>query len=259
MIKIIIFSLLVSLHSWGSVCEDGVEAFSKTLHPQLVINCSSCHGEGGSSTKHSVSSSREAYTLARKFVDFSQIQNSKFYKKVSRAHWLDYDSNAKGMTVSQIDSLLQAWWQEGEKNCPSPFGFETKQIVVPDNIPLRASGNYMTLRFDLGETKPIFKNCFFEIDAQIFLEKTELVPRSYRFKDPRIHCKSGNLHLNQLRLILDGTTQSFENIYDDLNVDLGASESPHLLSNELLITVSRLDSQNYLSIGFGQLLMNSKK
>jgi hypothetical protein len=259
MIKIIIFSLLVSFHSWGSVCEDGVEAFSKTLHPQLVINCSSCHGEGGSSAKHSVSNSREAYTLARKFVDFSQIQNSKFYKKVSRAHWLDYDSDAKGMTVSQIDSLLQAWWQEGEKNCPSPFGFETRPIAVPDNIPDRASGNYIKLSFDLGETKPIFKNCYFDIEAQIFLEKTSAVPRSYRFRDPRIHCKNGSLRLNQIRIILDGSTQSFENVYDDLNLDIGASDDLQLLSNELLIAMTRSDSKNFISIGFGKLLITPEK
>jgi hypothetical protein len=250
---LIITILLVSATSFAVTCEDGLEAFKKTLHPKLVISCSKCHGDNGTAAKHSVSDSRLAYGIARTFVDFSQIQKSKFYKKVRSAHWLEHDDSATGMTITEMDQYLNDWWKTGESSCPSPFAFQTTAVEIPKNLPHRTSNQFQKISWNLGETSSSLKGCTASVEAQLFVDQSGSIPKSYRLKNPSIACDSGVMKISGLRFLIDGSTQSFENVYDDVNEEIKHNGQSVVLSSEFLIIISRLEAKEVLSIGFNQL------
>jgi cytochrome c553 len=250
LIVAIIYFSMPFMTSAQTICEEGLSGFKKTLYPQLVKSCVECHGDNGIQTKHSASDPRVAYAAARGLVDFNQIQKSRFYTKVRNAHWLDYNENATGMTLSEMDQALAAWRDSGEAQCPEPFKMRSSQIPIPD-LPDRASGNFKPLTWSMGE-------CSVAVDVQIFSAEMGSVPTSYRLKNPRIKCPSGRHQIERVRFFVDDNTQAYENIYDSVSIELIHDNTYKILSDEFLIIIPPLNSKKVMAVGFGEYQLSRK-
>lgn len=234
-------------------CGEGLQSFKKTLHPLLQARCVACHGDDGYVIEHSQSNAPAAYAISKQLVNFENIYTSTFMRKVRSAHWLNSDSNEMGMTEAEMDAALKAWWEGGEKLCPPDLTFQSSEVGIPQNLPVRSSGTYTSMQWDLGVIAPGFKSCILKVDIQRFSAENGSVPGAFRLSRPRISCDSGKTKIKTVRFSLNGITNSFENIYEDINTEISHDGSEKILSTELMIVIDQISEEKNLAVGFGSI------
>lgn len=235
-------------------CNEGIESFKKTLHPILVQRCSNCHGDDGFVVKHSQMDAKKAYALAKKYVNFENVYASVFMTKVKSAHWINIDPNEPGMSAEEMEAGLKTWWESGEKLCPPALSTVSKSVHIPVNLPPRSSGDYTTLTWDLAKSSGLLKGCEFAVDIQRFSEGSGDVPGAFRLGKPRVKCLAGKrMSIQRVRFMLNGITNSYENIYENVEVSIIHDGTEKILSDELMIMIDQLTDTKELTVGFGEI------
>lgn len=248
--RCLFFLILLSIpaYSWSS-CRVGLEAFRRTLYPQLRASCVNCHGDNGRATPHSQSDAASAYALAKTLVNFNDLPRSRFVRKVRTAHWTEYDEAETGMPETQMLRSLQDWWDAGERDCPPAFSFSTSLMSVSNVLPDVAQG-FKTLSWDLAGAGGSYLGCKFLLDVQRFTAASDDIPPSLRVKLPRLQCPGGKTKLVGLRVLLDGQSWPYENLYDGLNLEVQHFGNEEILSTDLMILVGHTQTISNLSVGF---------
>lgn len=247
---VILLMTLSSLVNASAVCSSGLKAFSNTIHPELVKSCSQCHGLDSEAPSHSQEDPKAAYEIARELADFEQLPKSQFIKKVKSKHWLKYEPNAVGMSEEKMTELLQAWYDEGENECPTQeFAYVTNFVKVPtmnDNTSKKLSWKMKNDIFAEVEIKKYAT----ESDGSV----------SFQIKKPRIGTKN-NLKVAGLYLVINGEVNQLENaflkidqIIQGRDFDQNETIIPFsVISTETIITVPRPDSSPTLGLAFNSL------
>mgnify|MGYP000970438715 CR=1 FL=1 len=132
--KIILFILLISKNTLASdlrsdFCLSVFTAFIKQMHPVLVKNCKSCHDGSQGLLAHSAENPEIAYTASLKVINFIQLSESKFYKKILQKHWLEEDPSSTGMLPEEFERAAKSWWLEGQNACVSSYRHSTTEKI----------------------------------------------------------------------------------------------------------------------------------
>lgn len=217
----------------------GFLAFQHTLYPRLRTSCVACHGDGGRAAGHSVSDPHEAYLNAKEFVDFSNLQNSPFVRRVRSRHWASYDPTQMGMTEADMLTALGDWWTEGEFASSQRFAFRSAAVALPADLPLMSSGQYATLTWDLGLGTPALPGCVAAVDAQRARPVSENIAGAYRVRGLQIACTGAGHRLHGFRLFVSGQTAAYENIYASADATIPADGSSVLIDAENMILIQR--------------------
>lgn len=82
-------------------------AFRNTVHPLLVKNCGTCHGDGGINIKHAVSDYQEAHDVVVDGgkVDFSNAANSRLVVKLSDQQHNCWSSNCSDDAAEMLEAI----------------------------------------------------------------------------------------------------------------------------------------------------------
>ncbi len=139
------FSFLGQVHA---SCEVGFQYFKTEFHPALMKNCAECHGGGGIAPPHSQIDSKEAYLIAKNYLDLQNPRNSLFIEKVEEEHWTFYDPNSKGMTVDQIQPFIESW-SKFESECEQNPDYQSKSVFILKEVPGRESGKSLRFQTEL--------------------------------------------------------------------------------------------------------------
>ena len=247
---LLLSSLFFCFHSLAN-CSEGLQAFTTTIHPLLMQRCANCHGDDGMVVEHSQSDPSKAYILSKKFVNFENLYSSTFIRKVRTSHWVNIDPDEIGMSVEEMEAGLKKWWELGESLCPPSLTFISSPIQIPVDLPTRDSGMFSSIQWDLSMRNSDLKDCEFMVQIQSFTNESGSVPGSYRLKNPSIMCRSGRMKLERVRFMLNGTTNSFENIFEDVIADFIHDGTPKTLSGEQMIIIDQLGGLKGLTVGFG--------
>ncbi len=209
--KLILIFLFLFSHLYAQEeCPQSKNIFKSKIHPRLVRSCSACHKADDFGPGHSQKNVDEAYRMAREFVRFPDYENSKMVKLVKDKHWLEYDDSERGMSEEEIKQLLKVWYEEGEKSC---LKSKTTVVTYKDqseyqslkNLPLRGNKVEVKLmRFDVSHLLDSKAAVFVEVEAQVFTEKGENIPKSFRFLNPRI-LSDKDLYVEGLHFFTDST------------------------------------------------------
>ncbi len=234
-------SIMLLLFSVASAADDGMglKAFGKTLYPRLRQSCISCHGDGGQSVGHSVADMAKAYSVAKNYVEFDSLEKSAFSKVVRNKHWLKYDENQKGMEGDEMVALLQAWWTEGEFAAGSRYDYVSAPIALPENLPLMQEHKYAELEWNLGETDARLIGCKAKTKIQRAQFSTEKIRGSYRVRDFKFICVKNNLSLNGIYFFVTDQSAVFENLYQNLGVQVIAGAQEVSVITEPMILIQR--------------------
>ena len=234
-----------------SICQPGLEAYQKTLYPLQRKYCISCHGDGGIAVGHSVSDPEKAYTVTRSLINFSDIESSTLIFKFKQKHWQNYGGPQIPVAPEEVSSLIQSWWDLGENVCPKLQDFVSDEIVIPNNLPDRASGKFASVGWDFRREKSPLDGCRFVVDIQRFTKSQPSILGSYRIKNPRISCWTKSVVIKGLWFPINGQIQGFENTYADSEWKIDANSDPTqftLLSSEYGILLERKADTNSLSV-----------
>jgi hypothetical protein len=188
----------------------------------------------------------QAYVLSRPLANFTDSARSRFIRKVRQEHWLDYDPQERGATESEMLAALTDWWERGEKDCPPPFNLSTEKVSLGRDLPWYPGG-FLTVRWELSGSG---SGCSFLLDVQNFSAAEGEIPGSLRVSDPRLNCVSGTTSVRGLRVLVDGQSSAFENIYDDLQHKHDHDGSDVFLSREKMILIPGLSTTKSISVGF---------
>ncbi len=249
---------------WSPTCATGLQAFAKEVHPFLRTRCASCHDSIGPGPGHAVQDVEEAYGIAKELVNFDDLPESMFVRRVRSHHWLEHDPKATGPTVEEMQQRLEAWWSQGEKDCPLSGGLVTEPIALPMGLPSFESGKFTTLRWDLSRLTPSvpnLQNAYFEIEIQKFNEPGNGITGAYRFRKPRIGTGLTSLRFKGIRILVNHRFNPLENTYMRASgvVPVGLlspqgailGEFP-VLSAESLVVLQRSENDS-ISIAFDEL------
>lgn len=124
---------LRSLHSVyrTDLCQKGVDAFSKTVHPHVRGDCLPCHDVGGlSGIPHSTADVEKSYSRILGYVNFSDLEHSFFVTKGGNRHCLKHGGSCKS-TEEDIRSVLMQWWEQGQKECPNLGKYLSRPAPAP--------------------------------------------------------------------------------------------------------------------------------
>lgn len=210
-------------------CEQGFEAFSKTLYPLLRSRCAHCHDinspEGSDAPKYVVADPRVPYHFIANMVNFQNIRTSKIVKRAGNGHCKDYSEQGYDCAVTTDDAAaaVQNWWDEGEKFCAAGFQFKTNAIPVPETMPEFPSQNFTTLRFSLAHLGAQFAGVQFEVGVQRFQKPTSEVEGAYRFLFPRILSSEKTIAIEGIQIVVndlvDGSASQWASIKQTVNAD----------------------------------------
>jgi len=242
--KIYLIILLLALfqkaqaQSDDIISPEGLQAFEKTLYPQLRVSCVQCHGDGGVAIGHSVSDIREAYLNSKQLVDFSAIETSRFVIKVKAKHWLRHDPNARGMEVEQMMTYLNDWWQAGESKVVR-FEVLSNRLSLPDQLPEMKDGQFLTLTWDLSGERAQLPGCSASVEIQRATHPMDSIPGSYRIRNPKMKCNGQNVEVEGIHFVISSETRQFENIYAPVRSVIPKTGEDIVLSPEIMIAIQR--------------------
>ena len=235
------------------VCSTGLAAYQATLYPVQRQYCAQCHDDDGIAIRHSSADPALAYSITRKLIDFGRLDQSTLISKLKEKHWLQHDGPAIPLEPSQVETLIQAWWDQGEHSCPSSKGLLSAAIAIPAPLPATASGQFVTMHWDLTSVDPKFAGCVFELDIQRFTETQAAIPGSYRVKNLRAGCPGKTLHVTGIWLPVSGETQDYENYFQSVDQTVSPMASPtdlSILSKDIGILIQKKTSGDTLSVLF---------
>lgn len=235
------YLLILAPHlTWAGIADGGLVAFERTMYIGLRQNCIACHGDGGIAVGHSVSDVKAAYAEAKTLVDFSEPTDSRFYKMVKRKHWLKYDSTALGMTEEEILKFMRQWWDEGESQAGKQFALVTQPLLLPKDLPLRESGKYLNINWNLELSEPRLKGCVASVDIQRATSTSGEIKGSYHLKNPAILCSLQSISIKGVYFSVSDQLASYENIYSwvDMSIEVNPSNKT-VLSKQTMVLIER--------------------
>jgi hypothetical protein len=239
--KLLPLLLLLSVRALAASSTDdlGFQAFQKTLYPRLRKSCVACHGDGGIAVGHSVSDPRIAYGNAKDFVDFSDLKDSTFVKRVRSRHWASHDPTQAGMSEADMLTALTDWWTEGEFAASQRFAYRGAGVPLPAELPFMSSGNYATVSFDLSQGEPALPGCHAMLDVQRAKAPSENIAGAYRVRNLQLSCAGTAHRLRGFRIFVSNQTAAYENIYASDEVTVPADGSAVLVDGENMVLLQR--------------------
>ncbi len=253
--------------SESPVCEEGLAGFRKNVHELLKSRCIECHDESGSGPTHTVLDPKQSYLKVLKYVDFANIQRSKFVTKGGNGHCRDNDGSPDcGASPEELQAAIQAWWNEGERTCvaqSSPGALTTKALPLPAELP-STEDEFVPMEWNLGEVRPALKDIIFKVWVQQYSKPSSTTRETYRFRGPKIYSKvplSGqSFEVKGIRILVNGVLDPLADSYSRLHVHTDDQNAvPFLLSTRDLVVLAGQGSQNdQISVTFEEIDLQSQ-
>jgi hypothetical protein len=201
------FLLLASLQSFAddTPCAQGLDAFKRNVYkPILRTKCIDCHDVGGIGPAHSSSDPVASYKMIKTYVQFAQLNRSRIVQHVQSQHWADYNSKETGVSVADIMTALQSWWDQGESSCPDSATAQTATLAIPTDLPLFPSQSFVPVSWKLDSLGPAFVGSQFQVEVQQMALPTSTTSGAYRLRKPRIATPRTGMVIKGIRFFING-------------------------------------------------------
>jgi hypothetical protein len=210
---IYILFIFTSLNVFAQVlCTTGLDSFEKNIYPSLKAKCINCHSEDNLAPPHAHKDVEKAYQTALESVKFPNYENSKFVAKAKDKHWLEYDPDEVGISVEEIKKHLNAWYVNGQNDCPDEIKFVSNAIKMPEDLPSIKDNKFRTFRWKITNDGQFFSDTFIEAKVQVFTYKEGNIPKSYRIKDVRI-ASLDHIQVKGIQVVVNNQVDPDENSY----------------------------------------------
>jgi hypothetical protein len=185
-------------------CQQGIDAFGKTLHVMLRTYCAHCHDTAGPGPAHSVDDVQQSYAAIMGYVNWSDMDNSYLVTKGGNLHCLhEYGYDCK-MTGTDIQAQLHAWWDQGQKSCPAGGKYVSKPAAVPS--PLPSGSDFAPIEWDLNA---LVDGATLDAEIQQFADSRGQT--YYLVRKPRLNTPKHTLHVENIAFLVNGKLDSFAN------------------------------------------------
>lgn len=228
-----------------SECDSGIKAFEASLHKLLRNDCIGCHDLPAnpqvSAPPHSVENAHTSYYYNISYVDWTNIENSKIMRRVAEAHWKGKPGGTSKTTEDDMRKVLKAWWEGGQKDCPSLGKFVSKPTTLAGDF-----SNWKRVPVSLPNESDALK------DAKISVE-IKVENNSYYLRKPLIEGAKLPVRLKRIYAILNG--KGFDTPLDlvQATVEPEGSGSTSVLSAYTTAIPVETTQTDVLSFGFDDL------
>ncbi len=198
-------------------CADGQAAYEATVFPLVRNKCIACHDSPAlgpeQGPEHSVADVAVSYRRMLSYLNISNLASSRLVTKGGNNHCSSYGVEC-GVTKADITPVVQAWWDQGQKNCVDVAKFASGSVIVPEKLPTRKEG-FTTVSLSLAGLGPEYGSSILQVDIQKFSAKETEGVDAYRLHSPRVIIL-GTLpavRFKGIRFLLNGKWDSRANGY----------------------------------------------
>lgn len=199
----------------GDACDTGFRAFEQTVFAKVRKDCAKCHdGQRPNAPAFAIGDMAKSYELVANYMNFTKTDESLLVIRAGNGHCgTDKCEEESGREMAE---LAERWWSEGEKTCERNGKFFTAEQDIPADLPGPKDG-FRTLRFPLRTINPRFQDVYLQIDAQEYLPASKETRGAYRFKSPRLVGGKNPLHVQDLKILLNGKHDLIYNAYTTID------------------------------------------
>lgn len=234
-------------------CEAGHNAFRTTVFEKITRDCKGCHkGSHPQAPAFASEDSSKSYPSLLRYVDFHHIERSVLTIRAGNDHCKLPNCNAA--SGREMATLIQQWWDQGEKDCKRNGKFFTQEIPIPTSLPADPA-KFSLLRWDLSTVSTELKGTFLQVEAQQFIRATELNPGAYRFRRPRFIGGTRPLKVKDLKILINGKFDLLSNAYTSIDQTVSPQNTVHeniypVLSSHTLLVLQDLAEGDRVSASF---------
>ncbi len=241
-----------------------VQAYSSTVKTLLgARNCASCHGGTGSSAPYLYLSAddNQALGIASTLVNFEDMPNSRFIKKVLSDHNCGAHDQCVALS-NEISNSIQAW--ANQVSALPSYTCESGRRVVLTSVQMNSTDLSTTvdkpLRWDVGAVIPELGKVWFRINAKL-VAAPGTNAGAYQLNTPMIATSDSKIHIKDMRVIIESLASINALNFVDLNFILDVvSFNPTATWNvpKLSESTQLVSFQNGQNLGFSFLIEKSQ-
>jgi hypothetical protein len=191
----------------------GLESFSSSVYPFVRANCVSCHRHDDANapaTSFAAVNVENAYQAAKNYVDMADSSRSRLIERAQNGHCGISSCQGHG---AEMAALVRTWVDvERAIHGSTPTSFVSASVAVPV-LPLGAPPQRM--RFALGSFTPSPPTQLSRSSFEIEIEHPTV--DSYRVTRPRVVAPDAPIHIQGLRVLINGDFLPYSSDYVDLD------------------------------------------
>jgi len=264
-------SSFVSNTSCSASAGSNTSAFKGQVYPILKSRCAGCHAVSQRPLMAN-DDLNQAMTAAQSYIDANSLQNSALVTFSRNGHC---GSLPCQQDPTSLISAISAWKSNSPTSCASapadpslnnssgPQSLTLAQAIAYP-LPLATDPGmdrvYTTMRWDLGSVSPQnpdLNGAVFEVQIQQFTLANATGPASYRLREPRLATPNSAIHVQGIKIFLNGSYVPQANEFGNANVIVAPVTPPWapvlpfpILSSMDIIMMAQDPKTDTLAFGF---------
>lgn len=213
--KTLAFLFAIACFEVSLACNEGFEAFQKTVFEKVRRDCVKCHdGKRPEAPPFAVNDPQKSYQHLLNYMNFGKIEESILVFRAGNGHCKE--ESCEFESGLEMEEKAREWWNSGEKSCNRNGKYFSAEVALPEKLPTPKEG-FQTLTFDLSPIDRSLEGISFQFDIQEYIPTSNVTKGAYRIRSPRFIGGQKAIKVKDIKILLNGMYDSVYNAYTFLS------------------------------------------